>query len=107
MGAGAGVRRVVGVGHGLKGKGHLQLFRLAQRGRNGQGRGSRAIGGRSGRIEALAGTFILSDAQAKGIRDVREPLYTVLFAARDLWGHDADAAQTLTADLYESYLEPA
>ena len=63
--------------------------------------------GRSGRIEGVAGVFHLSDARARGIRDVREPLYTVLFSARDVWGADADPAQTLTADLYESYLEPA
>ena len=62
--------------------------------------------GRSGRIEDVAGTFDLSDARAKGIRDVRERLYTVLFAARDVWGADADPTQTLAADLYESYLEP-
>ena len=61
--------------------------------------------GRPGRIERIAGVFDLSDARAKGIRGVSEPLYTVLFDARDLWGADADARQTLTADLYESYLE--
>jgi nitrile hydratase len=62
--------------------------------------------GRPGSIVYCAGVFPFSDAVVAG-RPVDEPLYTVLFAARDLWGADADAAQTLTADLYESYLEQA
>lgn len=63
--------------------------------------------GRQGRIECIAGVFDVSDARAKGVRNVREPVYTVLFDARDVWGADADPRQTLTADLYERYLESA
>ncbi len=33
-----------------------------------------------------------------------ETVYTVRFAARDLWG---DGAHAVTVDLWESYLEPA
>lgn len=61
--------------------------------------------GRRGRIEAIPGRFLFSDAEAKGIRGVRELLYTVAFSATELWGADADPTQTLAADLYESYLE--
>lgn len=61
--------------------------------------------GRSGVIEKVAGTFPFSDAEAKGIRGVREPLYTVAFQAAELWGGDADPSESLAADLFESYLE--
>jgi nitrile hydratase len=61
--------------------------------------------GRPGRILNCAGTFLFSDARASGRSDVVEPLYTVLFTARDLWGADADVTGSLAADLFESYLE--
>jgi hypothetical protein len=61
--------------------------------------------GRQGRVEAIPGEFLFSDAEAKGIRNVRQPLYTVAFSATELWGSDADPNQTVAADLYESYLE--
>jgi hypothetical protein len=63
--------------------------------------------GRPGRIEAVPGSFLFSDAEAKGIHGVRETLYTVAFRATDLWGTDADPTETLAADLFESYLERA
>ncbi len=61
--------------------------------------------GRSGNVVCRAGVFPFSDAVVAG-RPVAQALYTVMFAARDLWGADADPTQTLAADLYESYLEP-
>lgn len=61
--------------------------------------------GRPGRVLTCAGTFLFSDARVAGQPDVREALYTVLFAAGDLWGADADPTQTIAADLFESYLE--
>ena len=60
--------------------------------------------GRPGRIERCAGVFLFSDAVVAG-RHEEQALYTVTFAARDLWGADADGSQSLAADLYESYLE--
>jgi nitrile hydratase len=61
--------------------------------------------GRPGSIVRCAGVFRLSDAVVAGHPEVEEPLYTVMFSARDLWGTDADGSQSLAADLYESYLE--
>jgi hypothetical protein len=61
--------------------------------------------GRLGLVLNRIGTFPLSDVRAAGKPADPEPLYTVLFDARDVWGRDADATQTLTADLFESYLE--
>jgi nitrile hydratase len=61
--------------------------------------------GRRGEIEKITGVYPLSDARAKGVkRD--EAVYTVLFRAPDIWGSDADPGGTITADLFESYLEP-
>jgi nitrile hydratase len=61
--------------------------------------------GRPCRILNCAGTFLFSDARANGKPDVVQSLYTVLFAARDVWGADADGTTSLVADLFESYLE--
>ena len=61
--------------------------------------------GRRGVIERFVGTFPFSDAEARGIRGRREALYTVAFGAAELWGAGADPSQTLSADLFESYLE--
>jgi nitrile hydratase subunit beta len=61
----------------------------------------------SGIVVELLGEFPLADERALGRRDARtERLYTVRFAARDVWP-DAPAGDTIAADLFESYLEGA
>ena len=62
--------------------------------------------GRTGTVIAHHGAHLLPDAGAQG-RHVGEHLYTVSFAARELWGADAHAADTVTLELWESYLVPA
>lgn len=59
-----------------------------------------------GTIIAHHGCHLLPDEGAKG-RHVGEHLYTVSFAAVELWGQDADPRDTVTLDLWESYLVPA
>ncbi|GAB4225179.1 MAG: nitrile hydratase subunit beta [Methyloligellaceae bacterium] len=60
--------------------------------------------GRSGIVEAYRGAHLLPDVNA--LQEERaEPLYTVGFAARDLWPEAADSKDTIFADLWESYLE--
>ena len=61
--------------------------------------------GRPGLVLSRIGAFPLSDVRAAGRPAEKEQLYTVLFDARDVWRRDADTTQTLTADLFESYLE--
>ncbi|HZY99178.1 MAG TPA: SH3-like domain-containing protein [Candidatus Baltobacteraceae bacterium] len=62
--------------------------------------------GRVGRIERVVGAFPFSDERASGNAGAaRQTLYTVCFAGRDVWGDDAQAA-SISADLFESYLEP-
>lgn len=62
--------------------------------------------GRPGRIERVLGTMAFADARAGGDRAASQTVYTVRFAAADVWGADADRGGTICADLFESYLEP-
>jgi nitrile hydratase len=52
----------------------------------------------------VRGAFPLADLRAQGLDAPPEPLYTVRFEAGEVWGRDAEANETLHADLWESYL---
>jgi nitrile hydratase len=52
----------------------------------------------------LQGSHPLPDNRARGLRAEPEPVYTVRFAARDLFG---DGEHTVTVDLWHSYLRAA
>jgi hypothetical protein len=61
--------------------------------------------GQAGEVVDVQGAWPLADALAQGRRDVpAEPVYTVRFAARDLWGAGEHA---VTLHLWQSYLEEA
>ena len=62
--------------------------------------------GKRGRLESVHGPFLLPDANAHGGRDAWQPVYTVVFASRELWGEQASARDTVSIDLWEEYLEP-
>lgn len=72
----------------------------------GHTRTPRYIRGRPGVISQLHGNHIFADRHALGEREPVEPLYTVRFAAADLWGADT-TAEAVSVDCWESYLEPA
>lgn len=63
--------------------------------------------GHAGRIVLAHGAHVLPDANAHGRGECPEPLYTVAFAAADLWGDAEHAGDEVTLDLWQSYLEPA
>ena len=64
------------------------------------------VRGRIGRIHSAHGPHIFADASARG--DIRrEPLYTVAFAAADLWPEAAGRRDVMYVDVWESYLEAA
>jgi nitrile hydratase len=63
--------------------------------------------GKLGTIHADHGVFSFADSNARGDGPAPQHLYTVMFAARELWGPDAPAADKLHLDLWEAYLEPA
>ena len=61
--------------------------------------------GRIGVITAIHGAHVLPDASARG-DETAEPLYTVAFAATELW-LQSNARDRVHLDLWESYLERA
>lgn len=56
-----------------------------------------------GVIRAYTGSHPFPDDSARGV-ERGEHLYSVTFAARDLWGPDASARDCVIIDLWESYL---
>ena len=62
--------------------------------------------GRPGVIARDHGVFIFPDANAAGLGRKPQHLYSVRFAARDLWGETAPAHDAVYLDLWDDYLEP-
>jgi nitrile hydratase len=69
----------------------------------GHNRLPRYLRAKPGIIEAVHRRFPLADERALG-RDVPEELYTVAFAAADVWDIDAEPNCVIHAELWESYL---
>jgi nitrile hydratase len=63
--------------------------------------------GKRGMIQRLHGAQIFPDTNAHGLGENPQPLYAVRFDARELWGESAEPRQTVSIDLWESYLKPA
>ncbi|EEE35773.1 nitrile hydratase, beta subunit [Rhodobacteraceae bacterium KLH11] len=59
--------------------------------------------GRTGTIIAHHGAYLLPDLNARGVKK-HEHHYTVSFTAKELWGAEASAVDTVKLDLWESYL---
>jgi nitrile hydratase len=74
-------------------RGHTRLPRYAR--------------GRRGVVVTHHGTQVFPDAAAQGQGEQAQPLYTVRFEARELWGPAASAREAVHLDLWESYLLPA
>jgi nitrile hydratase len=68
----------------------------------GHTRSPRYARGAVGTVEDVLGAFELPDAAAHG-RERSEPVYTVEFDARELWGEHTDA-DVVALDMWESYL---
>jgi len=58
--------------------------------------------GRTGKIVAYRGAYLLADAYAKGISK-HEHHYTAAFTAQELWGENASEHDTVRLDLWECY----
>ena len=63
--------------------------------------------GRTGVIERVHGVHVFPDVHAHGGGEDPRSLYLVRFTARELWGEDAPARDSVSLDLWEPYLEPA
>lgn len=83
-----------------------QSVRTLRHGHDGHIRLPAYARGATGAVLAHRGAHLLPDAGARG-QEVPEHLYTVVFTAPELWGDGADARDTVTLDLWESYLVSA
>jgi nitrile hydratase beta subunit len=62
---------------------------------------------RLGEIERAHPAMVYPDDHAHGRGEKPQYLYTVRFAARELWGPEAEPDTAVYLDLFEPYLEPA
>ena len=65
------------------------------------------VRGKSGRVILSHGCHVFPDANAHGLGEAPEPLYTVTFRSADLWPDAENPADEVTLDLWQSYLSPA
>jgi nitrile hydratase len=63
--------------------------------------------GHVGEIIGLHGAHVFPDCNAHGKGENPQPLYTVRFIASEIWGAARHPLDTISADLWEPYLEPA
>jgi nitrile hydratase beta subunit len=62
--------------------------------------------GKRGVIHRCHGVHVFPDTNAHGQGEQPQPLYSVQFDARELWGESAEPNQVVHIDLWESYLLP-
>lgn len=67
----------------------------------------RYVRGKRGLVVRVDRAFCLPDLEAHSDAVRKEPTYGVRFTAAELWGAAGGAAETITVDLWESYLDPA
>ncbi len=65
----------------------------------------RYIRGKVGRITARHGSHVFPDTAAHDLGENAQPLYSVRFEARELWGDNVDRRDAVYIDLWEDYLE--
>jgi nitrile hydratase len=63
--------------------------------------------GKVGTVEQLRGVHVYADANAQGLGEQPQWLYTVVFDGRELWGERSDPRLTVSIDAWEPYLEAA
>lgn len=67
----------------------------------------RYVRGKRGIIDRDHGVFVFPDANAARLGPKPQHLYSVRFPARELWGDQAGAKDSVCLDLWEDYLESA
>jgi nitrile hydratase beta subunit len=63
--------------------------------------------GKQGTIARDHGVFVFNDSLVQGLGEKPQHLYSVSFAARELWGPAAPANDSVHLDLWDDHLEPA
>jgi len=82
-----------------------ERVRVRNRHPAGHTRAPRYVRGRLGTVQTHHGGHVFADRNAHGVKE-GEHLYSVRFAARELWGEDAPAHDAVCVDLWEPHLEP-
>jgi nitrile hydratase beta subunit len=67
----------------------------------------RYVRGKPGTIDRDHGVFVFPDTNAHFLGEQPQHVYSVRFAARDLWGEQAAPRDAVYVDLWDAYLEPA
>jgi nitrile hydratase subunit beta len=67
----------------------------------------RYVRGHVGCVTHVHGVHVLPDANAQGVGEDPQWLYSVRFAAQELWGEAADPTVSVSVDAWENYLEAA
>lgn len=67
----------------------------------------RYVRGKLGTIERDHGVFVFPDTNAHFRGEKPQHVYSVRFAARDLWGEQAAPRDSVYVDAWDDYLEPA
>ena len=68
---------------------------------------ARYVRGKSGVVTAHRGSHVFPDTAAHDRGENAQPLYTVRFEARELWGDNVTRRDCVYIDLWEDYLESA
>ena len=63
--------------------------------------------GKLGAIERDHGIYVFPDTNAHFLGEKPQHVYSVRFAARELWGEQASPRDSVYIDLWDDYLEPA
>ena len=60
-----------------------------------------------GTIDRHHGAFVFPDTNAHFLGEKPQHVYSVRFAARELWGEQASPRDAVYIDMWDDYLEPA
>lgn len=63
--------------------------------------------GKEGTVDRDHGVFIFPDTNAHFLGEKPQHVYSVRFAARELWGEQASPRDSVYIDMWDDYLEPA
>jgi len=74
---------------------------------NGHTRLPRYARGHAGTVDRDHGVYVFPDSNAHFLGEKPQHVYSVRFAARELWGDQASARDSVYIDLWDDYLEPA
>ena len=84
-----------------------QLVRARNINPTGHTRLPRYARGRLGTVDRDHGVYVFPDTNAHFLGEKPQHLYSVRFAARELWGEQAGPRDAVYVDLWDDYLEPA